>query len=433
MFGLFFKYKFVPTSILILFGLVVTVSAYNPQYVDAENKIPIIWKNKKIPIVISNSFFDDTTNLKSKNEVIEVIRRSFRHWEKVADVEFEISFSDKESVSSRDSNGDGVSIVTIAPNAENLLLFDGKTDEVSAITRLFYRQDGIIQEADIVLNPVNLFTTDGTFGSFDLESTLTHEIGHLLGLGHSLVFGSTMHSHQGKNGVYSLPGFGSRSLSDDDKAGAIALYGSKKDDTECCGSIRGQLTSSKKGSPKQFFLWAEETVSGKVLAGVVSDSRGNFKLAGLPEAEYNIFAQALDNSSNTVNLDQLYLNRNQNIVINQKVDFQTRKINKKYLGFNGQLSNLAIPVSAGKSYIIYIGLENFDFQNPEIRFNSKKIKVNKQSIIRHNYDKQIKVLSFEILLDEDILNGEYSFSLINNDKEIETYIGGITVENANTP
>ncbi len=428
--GLFSKSGFF--LILMLYASVLTVSAYNPQYVNDENKTLIVWNKKQIPIVISNSFFDDSSNLKSKNELVEVIKRSFGHWEEVADVKFNISFSDNERVSSRNSNGDGVSIVTIAPNAENLLMFDGKTNEVSAITRLFYRQDGIIQEADIVLNPISLFTTDGTFGSFDLESTLTHEVGHLLGLGHSQILGSTMHSHQGKNGVYNLPGFSSRTLSSDDKSGAIALYGSKKTDTECCGSIGGRVTSTGRGFQKQFLVWAEETISGRVTAGVISDLKGNYQISGLPEAGYEIFAQVLDNSSTVFDVDQQYLNRGQNIVINRKIEYLPKRANKKYLGFNGQISNLAVPVLAGKPYTIYIGVENFDFDSPEIRFRSKKIKVNKQSLIRHTYDKNIKVLSFEIFLDEDISLGEYSFSLINDGKEIETYIGGITVESANT-
>src|SRR5207249_11216738 len=106
-------------------------------------------------------------------------------------------------------------------------------------TRVFSDAGGAITEADIALNPNVLFSSDGTPGTYDLESTFTHEVGHLLGLEHSAILGATMQPRQAMNGLYSLPAFTQRTLSEDDIAGARSLYGSRAG----TGSILGRLVA----------------------------------------------------------------------------------------------------------------------------------------------------------------------------------------------
>lgn len=96
-------------------------------------------------------------------------------------------------------------------------------EDALGITRLHFdgeRAPGELWDADIELNAVTEPLAVGALRSnqVDLDSLITHELGHLFGLGHSLERGATM-----------LAGYvrGStelRSLSPDDVAGICAIY-----------------------------------------------------------------------------------------------------------------------------------------------------------------------------------------------------------------
>ena len=122
-------------------------------------------------------------------------------------------------------------MLTVAVTPENE---EFNSDSTTGRTRVFYNPEtGTIVEADISINPrpqaddgtALQFSTDGTPGTYDLEATFTHEIGHLLGLDHSAVLGSTMQSRQAFNGTFGLPALTERTLSEDDRQKVRGLYG----------------------------------------------------------------------------------------------------------------------------------------------------------------------------------------------------------------
>ena len=191
-----------------------------------------------IRIAVSTSLLQPNANIKFDSDVMSAINRSFEAWQDAADVEIQWLASERANVSPSGLAGDGVSLITIAPTAENAMLFIRDPNE-AARTRVFHSK-GFITEADIVLNPYQQFSTDGTFGTFDLESTLTHEIGHLLGLSHSSVMSSTMSRSFPKNGLFGLVDLGFRTLDETDISAVRELYGANDDDL-CCASIGGKL------------------------------------------------------------------------------------------------------------------------------------------------------------------------------------------------
>lgn len=80
-------------------------------------------------------------------------------------------------------------------------------------------QTGEIQDADLVLNDWKFtWGIDGKPTDFDIAATVTHELGHVLGLGHSFDTGASMYASANVGETTK------RNLNQDDRDGLCALY-----------------------------------------------------------------------------------------------------------------------------------------------------------------------------------------------------------------
>ncbi len=92
-------------------------------------------------------------------------------------------------------------------------------DTLAKTTVSFDMSTGEILDADIEINSAyNAFTIGDTNVDYDLQSVLTHEIGHFIGLDHSLDPDATM------NASYAEGDTSLRTLAPDDVAAACAAY-----------------------------------------------------------------------------------------------------------------------------------------------------------------------------------------------------------------
>jgi hypothetical protein len=111
----------------------------------------------------------------------------------------------------------------------------GKLSAVALTTVTSLKATGEIVDADIELNAVHHRYTAGDRDVMtDLDSTLTHEAGHALGLGHSEVYEATMYEST-RRGDTTL-----RTLHPDDEAGICATYPPQAGPAACAGSAASE-------------------------------------------------------------------------------------------------------------------------------------------------------------------------------------------------
>lgn len=418
--------------LLTLLSFVTVATAYNVQFADNSKNLPLRWQDKKIPISFSKSFLNQSSI--SEDEIRKAINGSLKTWENAADIQFVETWTDDNAISPLGKNGDGVNLITISQVSENLLLFNGDASDNAARTRVFFNRKGNITEADIVLNPYTRFSTDGSFGTYDLESVLTHELGHLLGLEHSDVLSATMFANQGKNGIYNLQSFSPRTLSADDISGIRSIYGANIEETDCCGSISGNISFSSKNSPKKFKVFAEEVNTGRFSAEVLTDDEGNFVFGGLTAGDYILHSKSIEIKNSVYEeIGKVAVSAGKNAAINKKIKLKQKTFDMQFVGFNGQIANLAIPLNAGKSYVVYVAGKNLDAGNLTAAVNSPFIKVNSKSFISHDYGAEISVISFEVILAPDVPKGDYSISLMDKNGNTDYLFGCLSVEEMKNP
>lgn len=390
------------------------VRGYEAQYADDAKKTPLRWRGTTINLALSNSLRQNPNNVKSGGEIVAAVRSSLRTWEAAANIKFVTTWTDKVSISAADGKGDGTSLITIAATPENVLPFQAEAAEMPGRTRVFFNRRGEITEADIVLNPYQQFTTDGSIGTFDFEAALTHEIGHLLGLDHSAIMAATMYARQGKNGTFSLPAFAPRSLSADDRAGVRSLYGAQIEDENCCGTISGAISDFQSKPHQSWLIWAEEISSGRIFASASTDEKGAFTIAGLPAGKFRIVAQT-DNLSAEI-LGEMTVENDKIAILNRKFSPRIRHFKPILVGYNGQLSALAVPLSlSNQAQTLFIGGENLHSENSTVlETASPFLQIVESTLAAQDFDAQFPVYSFQLLANWDAPAGEYSLRWQNS-------------------
>lgn len=403
---------FLLLAVVFYFAVPSVLASYQPTI----NK-RLRWKGPSINLSISNSLRNSTTI----GDASGAVDAGIKSWTSVSDVEIATLETELSSASPSGPKGDGVSLLTIAASAENVRLFPKQGESAPATTRIFYDKAGFITEADIVLNPYVQFSTDGTFGTFDLQATITHEIGHLLGLEHSGVIGSMMYERASKNGIAGNSMSSSLSLSD--KAALRALYSARLDDEICCGAVGGHVD----GLPRNTTVWLEETGTGRVAASGGISADGRFRIDGVNEGVYNVLIQSSSDASlRAQKIGEANVELGGEAAISIKARPKPGDAELRYAGVNGQLSSMPVLLSAGQVTRVFVGGIGIDPQRHTIGVQSKYITVIQGSQFAVNYGSSVSALSAEVRVDPETPPGDYSI-YVQGRAEGRRYLIGVLV------
>ena len=398
----------------------------------------IRWPRKTIQISLSNSLLAPGANIKPDSDVVGAVRRALTRWSSLTNINFVVTWSSLTSISPADA-GDGINLLTVAATAENEAF---NSEATTGRTRVFFDPEtGNIAEADISINPrpkaedgTELqFSTDGTPGTYDLEATFTHEIGHLLGLDHSAVLSSTMQSRQAFNGTFGLPALTERTLSEDDRQKIRSLYGSKQK----LGRIEGRLVDNRTPGAltplNGVNVWAESVATGRVIASGVTAEDGTYKLDGLMAGQYRVMVSAASEAQKFRSFElssQVVVKTDAPAPLNSNlVPPLPSALNPKMIGLNAELSTVALPLAPGKRAKIYLGGDGVDqVPGTNIAVNSPYFTVDPSTLAREQITAPFPIVSIDVLVAANAPFGDYTIRLQSNSGETAYVPGAITID-----
>ena len=387
----------------------------------------IRWPKGAITLYVSSSFYTGGSAFKTDSDVIGALERSLKKWEDAADIRFDLLRSEQVAVSPSGAAGDGVSLITVAPVAENILVFTKDLARASAMTRLFFDRQGRITEADIVLNPAYQFSTDRTFGTYDLETIFTHEIGHLLGLDHSRIGSAIMVDGIPKNQLFEANNH-PRSLSTQDIAGIRGLYGAGLSDPECCGMIQGRPSWGGQKPPDELLAWAQDKATGAIVQASGASKGGTFELGGLASGKYDVLIQAMNESgSGAVSLGNVAIELGDNKFVTKTVKLVPAAARLEAIGTDGQLSRRAVRMEAGRSYRLLVGGGGLDQKGLIFGATSPLISVKAGSQPIQSFEGGLPVVFLEVDVDSSVTRGEYSLFVEGPSGQRRYFVGALSV------
>lgn len=277
----------------------VPLQAYLKLGAQAGSKlVPLHWPAFPVRYFVTNRDVPGVT----APQLQQAVSRAFASWSAVPDVpvasEF-VGFTGAPPLT-----GDGMTVIGFQDHPEMDRVLGSTSFTVDTVT-------GEVVESDVFLNSSFPWSVaeGGEAGRQDVQSIALHELGHLLGLGHSAL-GETDLVGGGRRVIAAesvmfpiafSAGQLNRALRADDVAGMSDLYGSASFRSST-GSITGKVTRNGAGVLGAHVV-AFNPASGRMIAGFTLSSDGSFTISGLEPGLQIVRAEPLDDADVSSFLD----------------------------------------------------------------------------------------------------------------------------------
>ena len=251
------------------------------------------WSSLPVRYLVTNRDVNGVT----ASQLQAATQRAFDEWGESEYVSLSSQFAG--STNAQPGIDDRLNVIGFAPHPELDRTLGATSFEFDSVTGQFIG-------ADIFLNSIFEWSVaaSGETARFDVESIMVHEIGHLLGLGHSALGETEPRSGGGrtvlgKRAVMFPIAFGRGSIADrtveaDDIAGIVDIYGNSQASRDL-GAISGRVTLNGSGVFGAH-ITAFNAATGELVSGFSLNDAGDFVIASLKPGVYVVRAEPLDDA-----------------------------------------------------------------------------------------------------------------------------------------
>lgn len=234
----------------------------------------------------------------SASDFQAAVGRAFTSWQALPTAGVSYQFAGFTSARPGDDDGLNTLGFRSAPELDRVL---------AATSFLVDTVTGRMIESDIFFNSAFLWSTSaaGTAGRVDVESIALHEVGHMSGLGHSMLGETELQAGGGRRVIgaeavmfpiaYAAGSVTARTPRADDVAGMSDLY-SDGDFIAGFGSLSGRVTKNGKGVFGAHVV-AFNPGTGWMVANFSLDAEGHFSIGGLSPGAHVVRVEPIDDAS----------------------------------------------------------------------------------------------------------------------------------------